>query len=321
VLVAGLFVTVAACTPSLPKPAPPPTSAVPVVTEAQIVAIMDSLAATLEEADGALDIDAAAARLEGPALDVRRADYVVAGAGHDLRPFFTERDAKWTVTGQTTSWPRVVLVSTKQPSDLVGTPRILVLRQDAPREQYRLWGWAGLGSEMVVPDMTVPQVGSQVLPDNARTLVMAPSDVLERYADLLQKGDDSQYADQFTSDMMRGGIEATRAKILARKGDGQYKETFEAPEGPVAVFATADGGALVIGQVTMTVEAKGIEVTSAVPSDPMPIRVSALAGGEMSTSMTWTYTDVIVFMVPSADKGGPVVVFAYAHTVTAAAKL
>ena len=214
-----------------------------------------------------------------------------------------------------------MLVSTKQPADLVGTARILVLRQDSPRDQYKLWGSAGLGSGISVPETTVPEVGSPV--PNDKNLVMPSSDVLPQYADLLKNGDASQYKAAFVGtdqDGMRRGIEATRAKIVAKKGDaGGYDESFEAPEAPAVVLATADGGALVVGRLTTTVHVTGIDVAAAAADDPMIVRVSALAGG-MAASMTWTYTDVVVFKVPPTSEPGPVVVVAYAHTVTSAAQ-
>jgi len=324
VLGAVLVALLAACTSAPPKPEPAATTPVPVVTEAQITTIMTALTGTLEVADAALDSDAVAARLEGPALDVRRADYVVAAAGHELSPVTIERDARWTVVAQTTTWPRVVLVSTTQPDDLIGTARILVLRQDSPRDQYRLWGSAGLGSGISVPEMTVPEVGSQLLPPNHKNLPILPADVLPWYADVLKNGDASEHVESFVGtdkDGMRAGLEATRRKIGERigNGPGKYEETIEAPEEPAVVLATADGGALVVGRLTTTVQVKEIDV-GATADDPMMVRVAALAGGTLTSSMTWGYTDVVVFKVPP-EATKPVVVVAYAHTVTSAAPL
>ncbi len=321
VLGAMLVALLAACSSAPPKPEPAATTPVPVVTDAQVTAIMKSVTDTLTTADATLDSNAVAARLEGPALAVRQADYVVAAAGNELPAVTIERDEKWTVVAQTTTWPRVVLVSTKQPANLVGTARILVLRQDSPRDPYRLWGWAGLGSGMAVPEMTVPEVGSPVLPMDDDALVMKPSDVLPAYADLLQNGAASEHAEKFVGtdqDGMRAGIEALRAKIQGKinGGPGEYTETFDGSEEPTVVLATADGGALVVGRLTTTVVVKGIEIAA---DDPMLVRVAALSGGTLSSSMTWAYTDVVVFKVPPAAKAGPVVVVAYAHTVTYAA--
>jgi len=298
-----------------------------VVTDAQVAAIMASLESTLDEADANLDADMVAARLEGPALDIRQADYQVAATGGALASMPIERDERADiVVAQNTKWPRVVLVTTKQPSDLVGTPRILVLRQESPREPYRLWGSAGLGSGQSTPEMTASRVGSPTVPMDDADLVVEPGEVLDLYADVLQHGDESEHVGLFIGtdvDGLRRGIEATRKKIMDKKGDaGEYSEAFAASEeGPVVVLATADGGALVIGRLTTTVQAKGIDVTAAAPEDPMLGRVSALAGGQMSTAMTWSYTDIVVFKIPSAATPGPVVVTAYAHVVTSAAKL
>ena len=318
-----LVALLAACASTPPKPDPEPTTPVPVVTDDQVATIMASLDDTLAAADANLDGDALSARLEGPALDVRRADYVVAAAGHELPAMTIERDERWTVVSQTSTWPRVVLVATKQPTNLVGTARILVLRQDSPRDPYRLWGSAGLGSAMVTPELTDPRWGSSALPLDDTKLVMKPSDVLPQYADVLKNGDSSEHAAAFVGtdqDGMRAGIEAIRAKINAKKGDaGEYTETFDAPEDPAVVLATADGGALVVGRLTTTAEVKGIDVGGAAADDPMMVRVAALAGGTLTSSMTWTYTDVVVFKVPPSTSPGPVVVVAYAHTVTSAA--
>ena len=59
---------------------------------------------------------------------------------------------------QTDAWPRTQLVVTKQPDDLQA-PRILVMQQAAPREQYRLWGWGRMGAGVQMPATAAPETG------------------------------------------------------------------------------------------------------------------------------------------------------------------
>ena len=99
----GLVAVLAACSAAPPKPDPAETTPVPVVTDAQVTSIMTALTDTLATADASLDAGALATRLEGPALDVRRADYQVAAAGNPLPAMTIERDEKWTVVAQTTT--------------------------------------------------------------------------------------------------------------------------------------------------------------------------------------------------------------------------
>jgi hypothetical protein len=314
----AVLTMLAACSQSLPVPRPenlavPP----PAVTAAQSQSIVTSVGDVVAEGDGGLDGAVLETRLTGPALAMRSAEYVRASATEGQKPPtvlpMTQASA---VLPQTTTWPRSFLVITDQPDDL-SAQRILVLQQDSARDQYKLWGWARLFPGITMPSTAPLDQGSRVLPVDDEDLAMVPQDVLTLYADLLTNGEGSAAAPLFATDPYRSSIEANRAAYADQLGANQatFTETYTPQGPPEAVLATIDGGALLVGQITTTSTATAASGGKLENSDPF---AAALAGTAPSTTLSWTYTDIVVFYIPSAAAGGPVVPLAAEHLVTSA---
>lgn len=310
----------AGCATPLPQPAPEPAPAVaPAVTTVdQSTDVLTQLGEVLAQADVALDPAALAPRVTGPALATRTAEYVRMSATAGAKPpTVLPTDEQVLIVPQTTAWPRTQLVVTEQPDDLQA-PRILVLQQAAPREQYKLWGWARMGQGVQMPATAAPETGSAVVAPDATGLVTTPTDAFARYADVLTNGDASQFAAGFAPDAFRASIEAARAATAAGvQAAGTATETYTVDPASVVGLATVDGGAIVVGQmttvstVTLTVAGGTIPI-----SDPF---YAALAGTQSAGgSFTRTFTDVLVMYVPPEGSGAPVQVLAAEHAVTSA---
>lgn len=310
----------AGCATPLPEPAPEPAPAVApaATTVAQSTDVLGDLGEVLSAADAALDPAALGPRVTGPALATRTAEYVRAGStGGAKPPTILPTDEQVLIVPQTTQWPRTQLVVTEQPDDLQA-PRILVLQQAAPREQYKLWGWARMAPGVSMPPTAEPATGSAVLAPDAQGLVVTPAEALVQYADVLANGTASAYAATFAADPFRAAIEAARAAMVAGvESAASATETYTPDAAPVVALATADGGAIVVGQLT-TVST----VTLTVAGGTIPIQdpfYAALTGTQSAaSSFARTYTDVLVMYVPPADSGAPVQVLAAEHAVTAA---
>lgn len=319
-LVAPL-VLLGGCATPLPAPSPDPTPPVPppVVTVAQAQRVLGSVADVVAAADEANDAAGLGARLEGPALETRAAEYVDKAAnGGTVPPTVLPFEAQVLVVPEGDAWPRTQLVVTEQPDDLQA-PRVLVLRQKSPRAPYKLWGWARVLPSTQLPATAAPEVGSPSLAPDAEGLLMTPTEALARYADVLQNGDGSEHVASFAPDAFRNAVGAESAAIAANLGDAAtLQQTYTPAERPVATLQTVDGGAVVVGRLTTT---STITLTAAGGKIDVEPFYAALAGGatEAGTSLTREFTGVVMLYVPPAGSEAPVQVLAGEQSVTGAA--
>ncbi|NMR19965.1 hypothetical protein [Cellulomonas fimi] len=311
-----------ACAPTLPEPQPADVPAVPppAVTPAQAERVLDAVGATLTTADAALSTDGLDARLSGPALASRTAEYAVTSAtagAKGLTPVPTS--AQTLVVPNTQEWPRVQLVVTEQPDDL-SSPRLLVLQQASPRSQYMLWGWARLLPGVQMPATATADVGSTPLPPDAAGLVVAPADVASQYADLLTNGDASAFASVFAGpDSFRQGLLTGREPLaqVAAQASGTFSEISTAVPDQTFALSTADGGAIVVAAMTTTSSLTFSGATLPLPPELAAVSGGALApGSELRSSLGVTYSDVVAFYVPPAGVQAPVEVLGAEHIRT-----
>ncbi|WP_246855012.1 hypothetical protein [Cellulomonas sp. Y8] len=308
----------AACANPVPEPTPDAVPAVPppALTVAQSTDVLDQVGTVLAAGDEALDASGLGARLVGPALAIRSAEYVRATATNGERPpVVIPTTAQTTITPDTTSWPRTQMVVTTQPDDLQA-PLLLVLMQDGPRDPYRLWSWARLGPSVQMPPTATPEEGSEpVAADDGTSLLLSPTEAMAQYADVLTNGDASAAAATFPADFFRTAITEARNQTAASlQAVASVAETVSPEAGAVTALRTADGGAIVVGQLT-TVTTVTLSQGSITLNDPFD---AALAGkGSVSSNLVRTWTDVVAMYVPPAGGAQQVTVLAAEHARTA----
>ncbi|UZN04479.1 hypothetical protein [Cellulomonas sp. S1-8] len=308
------------CGTPLPTAAPEPVPAVapPVVSVAQAQRVLGAVADVVAAGDAGNDPAGLPARLEGPALTTRTAEYIRnVTTGGARPPTVLPFDEQALLVPETDTWPRTQLVVTEQPDDLQA-PRVLVLRQATPRDPYRLWGWARLLPSVQMPATAAPEEGSPTLPPDAAGLLTTPLDAVVQYADVLGNGDASPHAASFAPDAFRTAIESERAGVVGQLADAAtLSQTYTAAPEPIVTLGTVDGGAVVVSEIsttsTVTLSAAGGSITV----EPF---YSALAGGATTagTSLTRIFTGVVVMYVPPADSGAQVQVLAGEQSVTSA---
>lgn len=321
-LAAAALAVLAACAAPLPEPTPEaaPAVAPAAVEPAQTQTVLADLGTVLAAADAAGDAAALTTRVSDPALAMRTAEYVRSAATAGARPVTSlPTVAQAVIVPQTTTWPRQQIVVTEQPDDLQA-PRILVLQQASPREQYRLWGWARMLPGVQMPLTAVADLGSPVVPADDTDVLVPPSQVLAQYADVLAHGTQSSFAASFADDAFRQRLAADLASQVSTWGDaGVVAETYTPAQAPVTMLGTVDGGAVVVGQLTTvtTLTLAGAGAGGSIPiADPFQ---AALAGtSSASSSLVRTYTDVVAFYIPPADSGAQVQVLGAEHVLTAA---
>ncbi len=307
----------AGCATPLPTPTPDPIPAVPppTLTTDQVRAVLGDVSSTLEAADAALDVDQLTARLTGPALTIRGAEYTVNKALEDDVELITVPTSERTVVVPTTdAWPRSVFVITEQPEDLQ-SPRLLVLTQDGPREPYKLWAWSRLLPDRQVPRTFVPEVGSVPLPLDAEGLLVTPAEVGEMYADVLDQGAGSEHADLFGEDVLRERIALVREQYekVAEQAGGKFTERYKPDTEATVAVSTADGGAIVVVPMTTTTK-----LTTDDRELSLGKAEAALLGKKKVTeSATFTWSGVVTFVIPPAGSPDQITVLAAEHVRTA----
>ncbi len=210
-------------------------------------------------------------------------------------------EAQQVVIPTTQTWPRTSFAVSVQPENLQ-TPRLSV--SSGRRGDYQLWAWVRLLPGVTMPSFAgAPSIGSEdVAPDDeARSLLVTPTDAVAQYADVLNLGTGSGFAGSFEEDSFRTLL-AKRAQdwtTALQPAAGTYSLTFTPNPDPVRAVRTADGGALVVGAMTggsMTAE-EGAQV----PPDTESIK--ALYGGAAPTNVLKVgYVDESHYVPPAGSE-------------------
>lgn len=307
----------AGCTPGAwpelgSSPTPSPTESVivpegqgaPAVTQTQAERILDRIAEQVNAADEAADADAASARLAGPALTERKTNYTLQKEIDDQAPLAAIPSAPVTafLPQAQDGWPRMFLAVVEETD---GAATIMTVRQEDPWSDYKLTYLSSLRADASM-NLAAGYVGAVAVEPNSPFLVMAPEAVAGAYADVLNNGDDSEFAAVFDgeNDPFRAQVAENRATLLKnfnKTGEETGKVSFRARAGAAEPLSlvTLDSGAI----VAVTV----VESESVVPTDEDAVIklgdnvvVKALSGVTQSKSgFTTRYADQLYFFVPA----------------------
>jgi len=318
---------VSGCAPdALPTPAPSPPVSGPALTQDQTNAVLDQVAATLSSATDSRDPSVLPVRLSGPALAVRTSQLQVAAVRDDNSQITVIPDTYQQLIVPTTEhWPRTLFAITAV-TDQLQPPRLLALEQYNARDPYRLWGWVQLMAGVTMPAFADPRVGSDEVPadDAEGTLVMSPQEAIRQYADLLVNGEASSFVANFqpqSEDEFRSHIAgwsaAQEAALQGERIEGTYYITANPAEGsPVKAVRSADGGAMVMGEINTFERLQAIE--GAVLA-PQTMTAQALLYGQQFTNiLTASYVDMVALYIPPAGSGQVVTLLGYSHIQTGA---
>ena len=297
----ALAVTASACgTDARVPPAPDPGGAHIAVTPRQAVQILASVDAALVRAVEARDPAQAGARATGPARDALAASITVQAAlkqTPSVPPAPGTPRLMLTLAGP---WPRWFLAAGASPAS--STPLLEVLRSADARSPSGLWGQLRLLPGAVLPEVASATVGSPVLTaDSGGGLAATPKDTLTRYADLLNRGDQSTWSAAFTPDAYRKELtEQLGRDRQAFQSQGVGEVLAEHTVVPDVLFAmpTKDGGALVIGRVDQRYTATVTPGKGSVRLEPP---LAALAGRtSFARTLERRSVEVLAFHVPRA---------------------
>jgi len=233
----------------------------PAVTVPQMERIMRRVAVFTNEADTALDATAIAERFEGPALTARQASYTIRTTLPDQPAPVAIPASPLTLTlpQQVSGWPasgRTVLTIAKNSDDPTIAPTALVLQQATPRENYRIVYAMSLAPDADVPEVAPASIGAPLISPEFKGLVLPPGQVAAAYADVLLKGDASEFATLFDpeGDVLREQLGVTGQQAINDSLPPTADATFSNVVGdsPTVALATNDSGALVTVSVEQT---------------------------------------------------------------------
>lgn len=319
---AGCSALLAACgaQPVTVSDPAPDDVAYPVVAAGQARSVLDAVDAALTR-PVPKNGDAVDARLVGPYRELAVADAAVAAERKrkPTAPATVERQQL--IVPSSTGWPRFfVTVGT---SSVASTPVLRVLTSSSARDPYGLWA-----EPVLIPGVTLPQVdaattGSPAVSADASGLVLTPKEVLSRFAGYLNGGARTSASAPFRRSVYSDQLLQRLAgdKRVAKKVGGTVTSKHSVVEDtPPLAVRTADGGALVIGELSQKYVLTVKKGKGTIRIDDKDLQ--ALAGGKksFSSSITRTALEVVVFSVPPRGKGQITVVAAQKGDVKATAK-
>lgn len=316
--VTGLLI-LAGCAEPLPQPdpEPAPVMAPPVIDSVQEEAILTDIGKVLDDAESELDASALSKRLSGPALEIRKSEIAVAKTSKSndyITAIPTELEG--VVVPTTLEWPRSTFAVSVQPE--LQTQRLLVLQQSSARAKYKLWGWVKLFPEVELKSFATSTTGSPELAPDAPGLLMTPEESIENYADLLNKGKKSDFADDFESDPFREAISKNNKlqNEALEAADGKQTLEFTPVESAVYALNSVEGGALVVGELSAVEDRVAEEGAILAPSTPVEKALTKKL--EITNSMTIGYTTIVAIYVPPSGSSESATVVGVDHVATSA---
>ncbi|MBS1905356.1 MAG: glycosyl transferase [Actinobacteria bacterium] len=335
-LVPALGVTAAllsGCTPDIwphaaetPTPTPTETQAAeagqqsPAVTEAQAARILESISATLADADKTHDATKAATRLEGAALDARKTAYAVRGSVADFAlPAAIPADKiKILVPQAYDSWPRTVLMLVEHGTDQKVAPLIMTMTQPDPWSNYKISSVAEMQAAAKLPNMAPAWLGAKLTPPDSPFLATAPDDLAKEFADVIDKADKSEFSDRFDKTALdfaksvRDSRAALQQALKDANADTTSSLTFAAaagPEAPVSM-SSIDSGAIVAVTVDDSQTIKPTSADAVIKLDKNP-SAKALTGVDQSaTGFVTVYGVQLFFAVPAQGSDAKITLLA-----------
>ncbi|WES65241.1 hypothetical protein P0L94_04010 [Microbacter sp. GSS18] len=311
-----------------PTPSPSATVIVPegqqspAVTKAQAERILTRIAETVAQADEDRSVGDADTRLEGAMLETRKTNYTLRDAISDYRTpsAILAKPLSIVLPQAYDGWPRSVLAVVDD--EETKTSSIMVITQQDPWSPYQLSYQASLEADTPMPDLAPSYIGAtQVAPDSP-FLILPPDQVATAYADIINNGDESEYAGLFDAetDQFRVKVASDRDRRLEEFNEtasqtGQLTFSSEAGSQEPFAIATLESGAIVAVTVEESDRVRPTNDDAVIKLENNPT-VETLAGVEQSASgFTTTFLDQLFFYVPGQGSSEKIQLLGYASDI------
>lgn len=279
-----------------PSPLPIVDTLTPVMDRGQLERILSDIEAVVSQADVNLDRESIEARVDGPALQLRRFAYNLArrsAEGENLPTEIKTSPIQLFLPSATDTWPRSVMVVTGE-EEL----QMLVLRQESPRQQYKLYHYINLLPGADFPEVAAETVGANAIRDDNRFLFAAPQLLPDLVGELLNDGPEAP-----ASLLLDPDNDYIRDVSLVQRGlaetlsNANLDFAHALGDFSLIMLATADGGALAAMLM--------IDTYTIIPNEPGD--AVAISGNEAlllgssgsATGIETRYGSMLLFHIPA----------------------
>lgn len=278
-----------------------------VVNDAQLQRIVREVATTVKTADGARDEPLLLTRVAGPALELRKIQYFLQTKNKKI-PQLPEIIANpvtialpMQLPAAELGWqPRTLMVVTKSEST-TRAPQLLVLQQQTPRENYKLWYLIDLLPNAQFPDVAAQEIGAIAVDAENEYLATKLKSLPFKYGDTLNKGASSKYFGIFdlAADKFYSAISQDQADKIAKQKNAKTSIRFQHSLGNPNIIGmlTLDSGGLVALQmndaeiIRPKIRGQAVSVTT------LEGKILLNAPGS-STGIKTVYGNMMLFYVP-----------------------
>ncbi|MDO4665749.1 MAG: hypothetical protein Q4A71_06060 [Actinomycetaceae bacterium] len=274
----GVFV-LTGCGTEIPKTHTPPGAkeAAPVLGAPQIERIMTALGETLAEGDRSRQAAKLKGRVDAGALAARTGQY----ATKSVTPIDTK--AQIVTVTRSKDWPRAMAaISTAKEG-----AQALFLRQEKPREPYKLVQWVTLFPNVTIPETAKVETGAPMIGTDGKGLAVAPSELVKTYAAGLA---DSKKFD----DPLLQSLRKEAAQLREATKDGGKVTNSLTPTGQINGIGLHDGGALVSAEFNYSTKLEVKQNSEITLSG----KVGELIGGKVTDKGSWTKKVMVMFVIP-----------------------
>lgn len=287
----------------------------PAATIRQVQRIVADISAVAAKADAAKDATLLETRFQGPALELRLANYAITTADPTIAALgaIPAGPVKVTLPQQTDTWPRTVFAVIQDDKDSTIPPLALFLEQEDARSNYKVTYAITLEPSAVLPKVAPATIGTSRLADDSPVLSLSPDELALGYADILEKDVDSDFYLDYEGegDSLRQNVgvtyKATVRSSLPTTATVAFGHALGAAD--AIALATNDAGAIIAVNLNETTTVTPVEAGAAV--NPTG-QVKALSGLAISTKgVVATYGDQLLFYVPPAGSNQKIVLLGY----------
>ena len=272
----------------------------PVVTESQLRVIVERVSQVVASGDAAHDSKQITTRVAGPALDSRSSYYALQKASKSVKglPAIATGSINLALPAASSEWPRTVMVITSTgASDHL--PQMLVLQQQSPRAQYKLWYDIDMLPGVKLPELNTASVGAIPVSPDSLFLKIAPQALPTAFGDLIDNGQSSLSASMFNvaNDEYYQQIAASVQSQRQNLSNATIKSVHLLGDPNVLSLSTVNSGALVAVYMVDKSVIKPKDRTQAVAVTGNEKLLLGSAGS--ATGIKTFYGSMLLFYVPA----------------------
>jgi len=280
-----------------------------VVTDNQLQRIVGEVASTVNLADQSRDEKSLLTRVAGSALEIRKVQYLLQVKSKKIlklqelvaNPVTVALPMQLPEVSQI--WqPRTIMVVTKSDST-TRAPQLMVLQQNTPRENYKLWYLIDLLPTANFPKVAAQDTGALAVDPNNAYLATTLKSLPFKYGDTINKGLASKYSNEFdlAADKFYAALSESQTKQKAdlKKANASIKFIHSLGNPNIIGMLTVESGGLVAIAMNDTSVIKPKIRGVAVSVTQLDHKILLDAPGSAS-GLRIVYENMLLFYVPVA---------------------